>query len=245
MMLDSGSTVSLLLQDWLKRDEPTILHRDNSGNYNGVRLETASGDPLPTLEQIQANVKLGELDIVHQFFVVDKLVSPIILGTDFLTQHALVLDFSEVPVRITVGHTGVNKPSQEHTDGIHPIWESERKVRPNSYTVALVVDDPSTADMIDECSIPSFKELSCFEFPETKQPMFQGVLQQYKDLFRGTPGLTDSTYHYIPTTGTPTKVPPRRIPIHYKKEVEQQIQDMLSQGIIEESKSPGWHRLYL
>ena len=53
---------------------------------------TASGDPLPILAQIQANVKLGELDIVHHFFVVENLIAPIILGTDFLNQ----LDFSKV-----------------------------------------------------------------------------------------------------------------------------------------------------
>ena len=83
--------------------------------------------------------------------------------------------------------------------------------------VAAIGDDPRTdADMIDECSIPYFKEPACFEFPQTKQTIFQGVLQQYKDLFRGSPGLTDSTYHFIPTKGTPAKVQSRRIPIHYK-----------------------------
>ena len=33
-------------------------------------------------------------------------------------------------------------------------------------------------------------------------------------------------------------MPPRRIPAHYVEEVEQQIEEMLAQGIIEESSSP-------
>ena len=32
--------------------------------------------------------------------------------------------------------------------------------------------------------------------------------------------------------------PPRRIPVHYKDEVQKQLQVMLEQGIIEESNSP-------
>ena len=71
MMLCSGSMVSLVRQEWLKRNKPTVVHRDKSGNYNGVHLVTASGDPPPILAQIRVNAKLGGLDIVHQFFVVE------------------------------------------------------------------------------------------------------------------------------------------------------------------------------
>ena len=42
----------------------------------------------------------------------------------------------------------------------------------------------------------------------------------------------------IPTSGTPVRVPPRRIPANYRLEVEKQIQIMLKEGIIEESSSP-------
>ncbi len=51
-------------------------------------------------------------------------------------------------------------------------------------------------------------------------------------------GKTTAAHHYIPTSGTPTKVPPRRIPAHFKDEVTRQLQVMLEQGIIEESNSP-------
>ena len=43
--------------------------------------------------------------------------------------------------------------------------------------------------------------------------------------------------HYIPTKGPPIRVPPRRIPGHYCKEVVRQIELMLSQGVIKESSS--------
>ena len=50
--------------------------------------------------------------------------------------------------------------------------------------------------------------------------------------------MTSEAQHYIPTTGNPVRVPPRRIPAHYRDEVEQQMQEMLDLGIIEESSSP-------
>ena len=63
-------------------------------------------------------------------------------------------------------------------------------------------------------------------------------MEEFKTLFRTLPGKTDNADHYIPTTGPPVRVPPRRIPEQYRPEVEEQIKSMLQQGIIEESSSP-------
>ena len=57
-------------------------------------------------------------------------------------------------------------------------------------------------------------------------------------MFRTCPGNTTMAEHFIPTTGTPVKVPPRRIPANYRSEVENQIQTMLQEGVIEECSSP-------
>ena len=62
-----------------------------------------------------------------------------------------------------------------------------------------------------------------------------GTLQT---IFIMKPGKTEGTYHYIQTTGSPVKIPPRHIPAHFKEEVETQIQSMLDNNIIEHSSSP-------
>ena len=59
--------------------------------------------------------------------------------------------------------------------------------------------------------------------------------QFHVDLVWNDPAIA---YHHIPTHGLPVRVPPRRIAAHYKDTVEKQIQQMLKQGIIEESCSP-------
>ena len=64
------------------------------------------------------------------------------------------------------------------------------------------------------------------------------LLDQYKHLFRTCPGNTTIAEYFIPTTSSPVKVPPRRIPANYCSEVENQIQAMLREGVIEECSSP-------
>ena len=64
------------------------------------------------------------------------------------------------------------------------------------------------------------------------------LLEEYNNLFRCSPGVTDLSHHHIPTTGNPIRILPRRIPAHYKKEVEEQLQQMLEKGVIQESSSP-------
>ena len=51
-------------------------------------------------------------------------------------------------------------------------------------------------------------------------------------------GATFVAHHYIPTVGSPVRVPPRRIPAHCHAQVQKMIEKMLEEGIIEESSSP-------
>ena len=74
--------------------------------------------------------------------------------------------------------------------------------------------------------------------PSCVVPTLLPLLEQYKSLFRTSPGSTTVAEHFIPTTGAPVKVPPRRIPANYRLDVEKQIQTMLNEGIIEECSSP-------
>ena len=64
------------------------------------------------------------------------------------------------------------------------------------------------------------------------------VLEPHKNLFSTTPGHTELAEHFIPTTGTPVKIPPCRIPANCRAEVEEQIQTTLKEGFIKESSSP-------
>ena len=82
-----------------------------------------------------------------------------------------------------------------------------------------------------QCAIPRFDDPVKFEFPQV-------LTTHYGCCHCRIQGSVSNHYHYISTTGPPVRVPPRRIPVHYRNEIEQQIRSMLEQGIIEESSSP-------
>ena len=90
-MRDSGSSVSLVQSD-------ILLTAKNVTRVAAqpIQLVTASGDQLPILRHVKALVQLGELHAFHEFVVVKSLVSPVILGIDFLQRNRLTLDFTQI-----------------------------------------------------------------------------------------------------------------------------------------------------
>ena len=197
------------------------------------KLVTASGQPLSVVDHIAATVQIGQLKVRYNF-IVNSLVTPVILGTDFLQKHRLTLDFTADPV--TVYQSGNEISDAEIPEQVQLVWEAECTTKKKCYAAAVLEDQ--TADVVDECAIPRFSGPVTYDFPKCKAKTFMSVIKEYKDLFRTTPGSTTAAQHYIPTSSSPTRVPPRRIPAHYREEMEQQIQEMLAQEIIEESCSP-------
>ena len=216
MMLDSRSAVSLVL----KEEADKLQDKLTNITIPQVRLITASGEPLQIAGRVQASVRIYQLNIIHQFLVVDKLVTPVILGLDFLQQHNLVLNFVSRPVTINNCTQIVNQKLETIPHDLQPVVEAAQQIKSKICAIAAIQD--STNDLIDDCSIPDFQNTDC-EMPECA-PGLKLIIEQYKHLFILKPGKAEGTFHYIPTSGCPVKVPPRRIPAHYKEEVEKQIQ---------------------
>ena len=112
-----------------------------------IELITASGEPLPILSCIEAPVQIaGSFKAVHKFLVVQSLIYPVILGTDFLYKHQLCLDFTSTPVKI----------QQHDTDlqDVQPMWNAELEAKAKRYATAAILN--SSPDVVDECSIPQY-----------------------------------------------------------------------------------------
>ena len=230
-MLDSGSSVSLIQHDLLK----SIKNITEVNSSKAVQLITASGDPLPILKYVKALVRLGELKICHEFVVVNSLVTPAILGVDFLQGNCLSLDLSQTPVAVCSGHN----PSGNGNIAVAQVLPIYEAAQANvNYTCALPTEGEIQNDAVDECAVPNYINSPKIELPNCVESKLKTIVEKYKEIFCTIPGKTNEGSHFIPTTGNPVKILPRCIPAHYRTEVTEQIQTMLEQGIIARSKSP-------
>ena len=100
-----------------------------------IRLVMAVGESLPILGYVKATVRLGTLEKLHDFVVVKDLITAVILGTDFLQLHGLVLDFTTTPVTAAPSKLSAN---QESAPPIKPIWTAERLFKTKKCPVASI-----------------------------------------------------------------------------------------------------------
>ena len=164
--------------------------------------------------------------------VVQSLITPVILGIDFLQAHGLILDFTTIPVHVTTQPV----PDSSLKESDQRLFYAIRKTK--ARVCAIQETDGLSEEAIDECAIPTFGESSQYDMPSCTTARYSSVLDEYRELFSETPGQTTMAEHFIPTTGSPIKIPPRRILGNYRVEVEDQLQQMQATGIIEEISSP-------
>ena len=227
MMLDSGSSISLIQESVV-----TAFSTEYNAVSFGSKLVSASGDNIPVLGCMTLSLCIGEVQASNPLVVVQSLIVPVILGLDFLQKHGMVLDFTSNPVKI-----GSQPKESEYSDNVKTVLDIARKV--TNKTCAVNVLTETTEDLVDDCAIPLFgKKPLQYDIPLCNISTLAPLLDQYRNLFKTCPGSTNVAEHFIPTTGTPVKVPPRQIPANYRSEVESQIQMMLEEGVIEECSSP-------
>ena len=204
IMLDTGSAVSLL-----RHTEALLMNTyKTSPTCSSIKLVTASGEPLPIISCIEATVKVTDkFATSHQFLIVDSLIYPVILGTDFLYKHHMCLDVTSSPVTV--------QQSGSELESLQPLWDATVEAKAKRYATAAI-GTASDHDIIDECSIPCYNQPLTYDMPPCSDITISNVLLEYKHLFRSEPGATTLAYHHIPTTENPVRVPPRQIPGHYK-----------------------------
>ena len=222
-----------MIQDLIQESVATAYSKEIKRPPKRLELTSADGKEIPVIGCITLPLCLDKLQVTHDFVVVHFLIAPVILGVDFLQKYNLVLDFTSNPVCIT---SKAPDDSEMLPKSMKPIVDIAKKAK----ICAVQACDEPAGETIDNCAIPLFGKISSpvFDVPTCTHTLLLEVLEEHKSLFRTTPGHTELAEHFIPTTGTPVKVPPRRIPANYRMEVEDQIQAMLKEGIIEESSSP-------
>ena len=115
----------------------------------------------------------------------------------------------------------------------------------NIPTLALWTESKNGTDETED-DLPSWKDdTDPKEAPKMgpqlaneQRSELQELLDKFLDILSNCPGKTDLIKHEIHTTSShPIRLPPHRIPHAYKDMVQQELGDMLSNGIIEPSTS--------
>ncbi len=113
------------------------------------------------------------------------------------------------------------------------------------HTHVGAVNQPCAGNKTSQVSsLGSFLKVG--DYPELKRPLLK-LLHQYRDVIAlpgETLGATDTTEHKIrvkPDT-KPVYIPAYRLPHSQRHVVDEQVKDMLDQGVIQNSRSP-WNSL--
>nr|VZI39327.1 unnamed protein product [Spirometra erinaceieuropaei] len=154
----------------------------------------------------------GGLSFTHQFVVSPDITWDCIIGVDFLNKFRCSLDFGKRALRAAT----VSVPFLRS-------FPEPRRV-------------PTCAVSVD------VKDLVPAHLEEGSARKLSQLINEFKDIFDWdgkSTGRTSVTEHCIDTgDARPIRVPPRRLPIFYQKELDALINDMLSRNIIRPSQSP-------
>ena len=146
MMLDSGSSVSLVRKDVLSEVSGVC-----AAGSRELRLVTAAGEPIPVLGYVSAPVKVGQVSVEHPFVVVKSLIAGVILGIDFLRQHELVLDFAFSPIKVLSRNQPIMADDNHTSPWCSPLWIYRVGIGNYLYTLQTDPRQPLVLDQVWVC----------------------------------------------------------------------------------------------
>ena len=181
-MLDSGSSVSLVKEELIRGAKNGLVQRSNG---KSVHLVTASGEELSVLGFVKAAVCIPGItsSVAHDFLVVKDLVSPCILGVDFLHAQKLMLDFGQCPVRVCRQGSVPQRSVQSVPDSACTAAVNLNNKQGMDYDGGHVLQGEKDQE---ECAVPCFRNTDKIDFPTCPDGSFVDLLQSFKDLFKST-----------------------------------------------------------
>jgi transposase InsO family protein len=209
---------------------------DTGATHNLIRTKTVQDEKIaPTyvtrvntaIAEIRGNIRgsqklrctFGKVQITSEFLVTDDLVETVLLGYPFLLQHRAILDLQRGCLHIGTEEratiffsTASTKRPQSLREGLAPVAPKE---------------------------VPAVKDVQ-HDFPKQLEPELHQLLHEFRDVFNNdpTPTTTATTKHTIHLRDyTPFRVRPYRYSDTKKLLIDEQVEQMLADGIIEPATS--------
>ncbi|CAH8528218.1 unnamed protein product [Schistosoma turkestanicum] len=207
ILLDTGASVSLIKEEFLKR----LNHKAQRKRCSSA-LTTAGGEPLKVCYKTALDLTLGKCSFRHEFLVCPTLTWNMILGVDFMLKHQVSIFMDRAEAKI--GNATVH------------LHQYARTTKPVSHIgISELVSQVESNQMIQEVD----------------RRATVTVLRQFSSVFEeNVSGNRTNTVQHPIFTGDhmPVRQPPRRVPVHYRPQLDSMIKDMLDKKIIVPSSSP-------
>ena len=149
------ASISLIREDTAK-----CLLGTRAVSATSVQVVSATGEPIPVLGCANFHIRVGPIAVYHPLIVVRSLITPVILGIDFMQAHGLVLDFTTTPVHVTNQQSP--KGGQSGGGECH-VLQAARKTKARACAVQKTSD--LSEETIDECAIPRYGEPVSYDMP--------------------------------------------------------------------------------
>src|SRR5262245_36426569 len=88
-MIDTGSTFSLVAESFLR----ALPFRVHTRPAPSVILEQLEGGVSTPVGRCNLSFSMGQTRFFHEFFIIKKPITNVIIGTDFLEKHRVNINF--------------------------------------------------------------------------------------------------------------------------------------------------------
>lgn len=236
-LLDSGASVSAMSENLYNvfKNDPSNF-KIPSFPLSGIFLKTAiTNKSVKINSQVYINFNINHFKTHAIFLIVPHLSTPLILGTDWLLENNISLNYktreiilpppnAPVPFKIISLH--------QNNDLINTLRHIEIENSDQDFL-------STTSDNI--LPFPPTKNLAFNDLPlnEQQQHDIDSLLNKYVHIFQDSPGLHNSfSYKFNVCEHKPYKIKPYPVPFSRRSAVQQEIDKMLNWGVIERSDAP-------
>ncbi|THD19534.1 KRAB-A domain-containing protein [Fasciola hepatica] len=212
-LIDTGSSCTLV------REAPIITLEE----WVPQRLWAANNQEIKTLGVASPTFRIGHQDVAHQAIVVKELLWDAILGIDFLTLRQCLINLAAGILHIAGEQVEYRPAANIHVPKDFEVCAVREAQQPSPEQLNQLGNESEIA--------------SC----EERKKLIE-LLTGNQDAFSWSSkklGRTQVVRHHIDTgDAAPIKQPFRRIPAHYRNEVDNIVKEMLDNRVICPSVSP-------
>lgn len=200
-LMDTGATYSLI-------DFKLAMKLKSDFQYlNTSQMVCADGSKVTPLGKLKLSLYIGEKQMKHEFYIMEKLVVSCIIGADFLRRYNIVIHLQEqifwfgdeTEKTYKINETFENKPRISLTIGKANGEYNERERKKLIRDLLIKYNKVARTD------------------------------NKY--------GRTDWTYHVIESDGNPVQLPIIPYPVNKRQEINNQVEKLLENRMIEHSTS--------